>query len=246
MGQWDGPSTGQGGHSGYSYPSEIGLRKKRRTRIWIGILVGVLAGNVLAASTYLAMNGFGREAPPSTPAGIGAPADDAGAVARAHRTAGLEALERNDYDRAIEAFMSALKAPSPPPDVPQLLTIARDLRAEAEREAESASQEPAPARRDDGPPREERRGPTTSTPPARPVRDVKAPARPTRAPDERPTPKRRDEPASSPSKATATPATGPGSDSASDPDELPLCPEDWTPPPANTPYAVLPRKCRPR
>ncbi|MEL7367658.1 MAG: hypothetical protein AAFN74_02005 [Myxococcota bacterium] len=237
------------------------MRRRRRskaTRIWIGILVGIVAGNALAAGTYLAMNGISpppaEEAPP--------PETEMDAISAAHRIAGLEAIDRGEYKLAVDEFIQALRSTQPAPDLPELLDIARKLRAEAEAEdaAEPAEdgllgdgQPPVVAPTAERPRRAEtvkkraarprksdaKRATATANADANGWRDAYGPeSEPTGALTARKQTKAGE---SSPAPAEASAESKPASD-----DELPLCPEDWTPPKATTPYAVLPRRCRPR
>jgi len=228
--------------------TEFRARRRRTTRIWVGVLLGVLAGNLLAASLYFAMNSGASEssAPPPT-------ADEA-AMARAHREIGIEALERDDYAAAVAAFTRALEAPDPPDDVAKLLKIARDLQAQTE--AVKGDEGTAAEKR--SPPPAARRPPRRRAPPA-PVRAPAAAAKTPAAVEEAPAEEEdleataaRAEP--DPAETSQAAGEGAGAEAAAsdgaaaegEPEELPLCPEGYEPPPPSTPYAILPRKCRPR
>lgn len=232
------------------------LRPRRRSkaaRIWIGILVGVVAGNALAAGTYLAMNGVAKERGPERKEDP--QLKESGAVSAAHRIAGLQAMDNGDYDGAVEAFVAALRGPEPAADLPQLLNIARRLREQARASEAKAAAVPPPV--------------VAPPPPPPPAVKKDTTAKATKKKKRRRTRRRKDASDKPKSARTATdkseakrarkPADTAERGSAGDdraesaeappprsPPELPLCPEDYKPAAPSTPYAVLPRRCRPR
>ena len=228
-------------------------RRSKAARIWIGILVGVVAGNALAAGTYLAMNGVASERIPEREA---APEPEKpSAVSAAHRIVGLQAMDNGDYDGAVEAFMAALRGPDPAADLPQLLNIARRLREQARASDAKAAAVPPPVAAPPPPPaakketatkvakkkkkRRARRSKDASDKPktARSRADGQRPRKTATAG------RTADGAARVDSTAAAEPADPPA---PKGPPELPLCPQGYKPATPSTPYAVLPRRCRPR
>lgn len=245
------PWPGSGTHAPTSPSTRAARRRQRKTRIWIGILVGVLAGNALAAATYWSMRGFGSERAEGAGSVV---VEEDGAVARAHRRVGVDALEKDEYEAAVEAFVKALEAPNPPADVPQLLAVAKGLLRDARRaeRVEDASPPSPPKRAVQADP-----SPAPSPPTPKPSPRPKAPAalgappRPAPPVEVVPTPPTApppSEPEPSPAAPTSPSAPSPARSADGEEggvDELPPCPEDDEPP-AASPYGFIPRKCRPR
>ncbi|MCB9648739.1 MAG: hypothetical protein H6730_19360 [Deltaproteobacteria bacterium] len=228
-----------------TYPSTLpsGPHRPRRSkarRIALGVLVGVVAGNALAAGTYVVTNVIAGEPGAAASATVSA-------VSTAHRTAGLEAMQARDYERATREFTLGLEAPNPAPDLLELLSVARDL---GDRSAGQPAERPEPATERAAPARapavqaSERPAPAPA-----PVRAVAARARARRQPrvatQPAPTPPVTAA-ALTPPRPAPTRATPVEARPAAATDELPLCPQDMKPPSPNTPYAALPRRCRPR
>ena len=152
-------------YSSFSYPSTgVRRRNSRIARVAAGVLIGVVAGNLVGYGAHKLVS-ISRE-PEAKPA----PPNDA--LTRAHRLAGLEAMERGDYSGALRELSAALRAPNPARDLPQLLTIAQNL---LEREqAKKAAAEAEAARIAEA--QEERREDKAKAPPVpRPVKEVPAP-----------------------------------------------------------------------
>ncbi|MCC7383787.1 MAG: hypothetical protein IT384_18240 [Deltaproteobacteria bacterium] len=154
-------------------------RSARSAWIWIGLAIGIVAGNLVAYAVYSSMKKDAPIAvPPTEPAG-----SDGAAVARARRLAGLVALEQSDYDAAVAEFSAALRAGGGPTDLTELLQIAKGLQDRARRPSGVA------------PPAIEER-----TPPAPP------PASPAKTPEPEPEPKVKPEPRPEKPRAVTRPA----------------------------------------
>ena len=108
---------------------------KRSQRIWIGILAGVLVGNGIGAVIYLTAESASNP-PKAEPAPV--TIDEASV---AHRVAGLDAIERGDWEAAIKEFSAGLRTPNPAPDLARLMSIAHSLRTRAPVEQESVQEE---------------------------------------------------------------------------------------------------------
>lgn len=111
----------------------------RTARIALGVAIGVVAGNALGYGAHVLVGVAPPPAPAPAPAIIEPPND---ALTRAHRLAGMHALEAGDYALAIREFEAGAAAPHPSPDLPRLLSIARNLaeRAKAEEATAAAGQ----------------------------------------------------------------------------------------------------------
>ena len=239
-------------------------RRSRAARIWIGILVGVVAGNALAAGTYLAMSGIANDGSTEPAPAKGASAPRPGALSTAHRIAGLEAMDRGEYDVAVTEFMRALRDPNPSPDLPQLLSIAQELKDQSAKRkkgnrtavrtngAPKGPQgiDPAPRRVEKKKKADAQTEERSSRPKRRANRTANAAKQPKKSPAAVP---KRQRPAPRPA-AAAPPAPAAKTTALDDRDpdtsdgssELPLCPKDYVPPAPTTPYGLLPKRCRPR
>jgi hypothetical protein len=102
------------------------------TRAQIAVLVaGVLALNLAAAVLYKVTRPKGgavAEQPSPTPEPITSVNEE---KFRVFRSAGLTALERNDYDRAVEEFTQALRVGRADSDILQLLKMAKEFQEKA-------------------------------------------------------------------------------------------------------------------
>ncbi len=117
--------------------------------MWAGILLGIIGGNAIGLALYFLLVTPEPEEPPPPPEPTTTLPDS---QSRAHRLAGLDAIERGDHDAAIREFSAALRAPSPAPDLPQLLSIAQNMKEREEEQArEQALAEAAAAREDEEP-----------------------------------------------------------------------------------------------
>ncbi|MEL6188092.1 MAG: AgmX/PglI C-terminal domain-containing protein, partial [Myxococcota bacterium] len=110
---------------------------------WVAAIVA-LAGLLIGGLVFL---GFQSVLPPEVETPIvddpaPPPVDDA--VSRAHRFAGMQALEAGDYTTAVAEFEAALAAPNPSSDLDRLLSIAQNLEARAE----AVPEEPPPETED--------------------------------------------------------------------------------------------------
>ncbi|MEL7371584.1 MAG: AgmX/PglI C-terminal domain-containing protein, partial [Myxococcota bacterium] len=107
-------------------------------RVWAGILFGIIAGNAVGLGLYMTFKApQAKEAPKSERASTNDAIDQA---SKERRLAGLDAIERGDHETAIREFSAGLKFSNPAPDLPQLLSIAQNMRArEVERQKEEAS-----------------------------------------------------------------------------------------------------------
>ena len=101
-------------------------------RIWAGILLGIVAGNAIGLGSYILLRDEAK------PAKQRKADDTVDAASKAHRLAGLDAVERGDHEAAIAEFSAGLRSPNPAPDLPQLLSIAQKMR---ERELERIKEE---------------------------------------------------------------------------------------------------------
>ena len=101
-------------------------------RTWASILIGILAGNAIGLALYLS---FDKPKPASPETA------DVDTTSLSYRSKGLDAIEHGDHEAAIKAFSAGLRTPNPAPDLPQLLSIAQNMRQKAlERtEAEAAA-----------------------------------------------------------------------------------------------------------
>ncbi|MCB9651783.1 MAG: AgmX/PglI C-terminal domain-containing protein [Deltaproteobacteria bacterium] len=119
-------------------------RTRRNRKIGLGLLIGLLAGNAIGLIVY-------RLLPARTPPAAITPLpalDDS--ESRAHRLAGLDAMEKGDYESAIKSLTAALRAPNASADLPQLLALAQNLlhreSARVEEEPAQSAPPPTPAR----------------------------------------------------------------------------------------------------
>jgi hypothetical protein len=122
--------------------------KSRQYKLLIGLVAGVVGGNLLA---FIFLGQRPAPAPAVAPKAEVAPApaaspaaDDGSALARAKRISGLQALEAGDYDLASAEFTQALRLGGGGSDLPQLLEIAKNLQ-ERSRRPPAAVAVPAPA-----------------------------------------------------------------------------------------------------
>lgn len=113
-------------------------RTRRNRKIGLGLLIGLLAGNAIGFTVY-------RLLPARTPPAAIAPLpalDDS--ESRAHRLAGLDAMEKGDYESAIKSLTAALRAPNASADLPQLLALAQNLLHRESARVEEEPAQPAP------------------------------------------------------------------------------------------------------
>jgi hypothetical protein len=127
------------------------------TRLQLAVSVmGFVSLNVVGAVIYKVsrpraeMQVAALQAPPSPAAALDLNAEKF----RAYRSAGLVALEKGDYDRAVEQFMQALRVGRADSDIMELIKMAKEFQArgpakvaagEPVREAVARVEEPAPA-----------------------------------------------------------------------------------------------------
>lgn len=111
---------------GLSVPPEFVPEPPQREGVplWaFGLILFVLA-NLVAGGVYLATRGKSAEAASQEPTATSG-------VALAQRALGLQALERNEFDAAVDAFQRAITAGNGAADLPELLRIAKELQAKA-------------------------------------------------------------------------------------------------------------------
>lgn len=125
-------------------PPETKPSARRGARVALLIaLAGLLVGGLVFLGSRFVVPP--EMAPPVAAEVEPPPAKDA--LSRAHRAAGMRALESANYPLAVSEFQAALAAPHPSHDLDRLLSIAQTLRARAEAPlAEAPPSEPeAPA-----------------------------------------------------------------------------------------------------
>lgn len=104
-------------------------KKQNKTRIFMAALVGFLAVNVVAAIAVKSlMNREAEDEQTPTMAAVPTEADEADDEARAHRIAGLEAMERQDYDLAVREMTAAARAGDDSPELLRLISLAQQMR----------------------------------------------------------------------------------------------------------------------
>ncbi len=103
-------------------------KKKRTLRIFLAGLVGFLAVNVVAAIAVKSVLSR-QDADADTDGGETSQSEEsAGDIARIHRIAGLEAMERQDYTMAIREMTAAARAGDDSPELLRLISLAQQLR----------------------------------------------------------------------------------------------------------------------
>lgn len=121
------------------------IRRARSLHLSLAIAGGTV---VLNAAAYLVYASIDRSVLVSerTESTDGA-APNEGPESRAHRMAGLEAMAREDFEAATAELRAALRSPHPHDEVPRLLALVRDLRAQQLRRASArdGAAQPAPA-----------------------------------------------------------------------------------------------------
>ena len=107
------------------HPSRVPfLRRKRVFAVAISVLLGTLVGTAAALFVYRSTSAPPQREETERPVRY---ALDEGGTARALRQVALEAMERGDYELALEKLNAALKRPQPPADIHQLMSIAKNL-----------------------------------------------------------------------------------------------------------------------
>lgn len=101
--------------------------------------VGFVLINAIGLIAYRVVKSRPQQAPPAASAAP-PPAENSTSLIRAYRAAGTQALEAGDYDLAIEKLSKATKLGGGG-DIPELLTIAREMRASARRAAGAPPQQ---------------------------------------------------------------------------------------------------------
>lgn len=197
----------------------------RSTKVGLAVLLGVLAGNAIAAVFYFSQ-GAGAERAPD--------------AARELRREGIEAMERADYKAAARAFTAALKMDEPPEDLARLLSVAQEqvraTQADTAEPARARSPEASSPKASASPP------PPTAPKPSPPARERKT--EPNTRPRAAPVPAA--EARTSDRPETATPPSAAESEPSTDDEGLPYCPEGEEEITTTGPYALIPQKCRPR
>ena len=103
---------------------------KRRRRVFMG-LGALLLLNAIAFGVYTGMSNEQQTTAADAPAVAEPPPEEVEEVDPAvaqHRLAGIEALESQEYDRAVSEFGAALRAGDATPELVRLLGLAQDLR----------------------------------------------------------------------------------------------------------------------
>lgn len=109
-----------------SYTKNVPVPRRSRKAIALAIGISFLGLNAIAALIVRSMRA--EPAPPPAPV-VSAPAQTPD-PAREHRLAGLDAMDRGDYEAAVRSLTDAVRAGDDSPELLRLLGIAQELRRE--------------------------------------------------------------------------------------------------------------------
>ena len=122
-----------------------GLMKSRSSGavshgVWFGILMLIVVGNAVALVSYLADDSQSKPASAHT---LRPPQEEPIEPHEVHRSNGLAAMERGDYDTAVRDFSAGLRTANQDPNLIQLLSVAQSMRDQKPAQAEpKADNEP--------------------------------------------------------------------------------------------------------